>query len=636
MKRFLAFMLCAMTCLSLLAGCSSLKDDEKGANIRVMLSAYPQTLDPAVIQLNSDVETILSLIFEPLVTIDSDGKIQPALATSWYYRYDDIYQLHKMYFNLKDTSWSDKRAVRADDVIYAWRRILDPAIDSPYASLLYPIKGARSVKSGLGTIDDLGLAAEDDTLLVVTFEDEYDTDLFLESIANVHLAPAREDIVTRSEKAGADWAASSGTIVCNGPFRVQSMDMPHQKKDKDDKDWTDNFACRLVLERNAYYLRENDETALDKYVLPHRISCYYYEGQATYYKDDPGMIGLTQEEFQSKLYDSGEIFMLGIFNADTLAKYGSKVESYDTLNGFNFYFNTARPVLSDAKVRRALAASLDRNAFVELIGTGAKPATGYVPAGVFNTSRKDDFRKVGGDLFSAGADTSAAKGSGSFTITYLIPENAYTQRDYMSKLRRDMRLDSDATVIDYSKNVYGRFAEKAAEQWRAPGYNVTTKGLYYDEFLTALKARDYDVIGLNSVMGSVDPFAYLAPFAKQYSGTGVEISIDEASDDEIFNPHYTNLDDEAYNALIDSIVGINGREERASKLHEAEAMLAELCPAAPVIWYQGNYLVSGELSGVKSDSWFGYFNFNKLKLDDWREVNAREEEISAERTASEG
>ncbi|MBR4799711.1 MAG: hypothetical protein IK047_05565 [Clostridia bacterium] len=565
--------------------------------------------------------SILSLIFEPLVTIDSDGKIQPALATEWYYKYDKIYQLHKMYFVIKETSWSDNRPVRADDVIYAWRRILDPAIDSPYASLLYPIKGARSVKSGLGTIDDLGLAAVDDKLLEVTFEEEYDTDLFLESIANIHLCPAREDIITRSEKAGDDWASSAGSMACNGPYRVQSMEMPHEKKDKEDQDWTENFACRLVLERNAYYLRTEDDEALDKYVIPYRIACYYFEGQYAFYPDESG---ITQEQFQANRFDSGELYMLGVFNKETYEKYGSELKTYNTLNGYGFYFNTQNELLSDANVRKSLSASLDRNAFVELLGTGAAAATGYVPRGVFNTSRKDDFRKEGGDLFSSAA-AEGTRGRGSFTITYLIPENKYTQKDY-ARLTRG--------AVDYSQNIYQKLAEKAAETWNKLGYEVTTNGLYYNEFLEALKTREYDVIALNTVMGSVDPFAYLAPYATQYSGTGVEISVDEASEDEIFNPHYTNLDNKEYNELIDSILHIKDRAERAAKLHEAEEMLADLCPSAPVLWYGGAYIASGEISGIKQDSWFGYFNLNKLKLDDWRDVNAREEEESIARAAS--
>ena len=48
MKKIIATALCLLFCLSALAACSSLNEGEKGANIRVALSEYPQTLDPAL------------------------------------------------------------------------------------------------------------------------------------------------------------------------------------------------------------------------------------------------------------------------------------------------------------------------------------------------------------------------------------------------------------------------------------------------------------------------------------------------------------------------------------------------------------------------------------------------------------
>ena len=628
MKKTIALALLLVFCLSIFVGCG-LDDGEKGPNIRVALSDFPQTLDPAVVQLNKDVEQILSLLFEPLVTIDEDGKIEKALAENWYYKYDDIYGHNKMYFELKDTAWSDNRPVSADNVIYAWCRILDPAMDSPYASLLYMIKGAREVKSGLGTIDDLGLAAVDDTLLEVTFEDgveinEDNMELFLRSVANVHLSPCREDIVTRYAKTGDDWAASAGSMVSSGPFRVQAMDMPRARK-KDEKDYNEFSGCRLILERNSYYMRnEEDEDALDKYVTPYRITCYYYEGQVAY-KDFADEQNLTQEQFQANRFDDGEVKILGLFNKETYDKYKSDAETFKTLNGYEFYFNTVNGVLADAGVRKALASALDRNAFAELIGNGARAATGYVPTGVFDTDRKSDFRAVGGDLFSASGDSAAASGHGSFVISYLIPQNSFTVNNYSYSRGR----------VDYSKNIYKQFAELAAEQWNKLGYNVTTKGLYYDEFTAALVNRDFDVIGINTNVCSVDAFAYLAPFAKQYSGSSVVISVDEASDDEIFNPHYTNLDNEEYNEYINSILFVTDFDKRAEMLHNAEKMLADLCPAAPVIWYNNSYVAAKGISGIGEDSWFGYYNFNKLSMSDWRAINEQEAEVSEQRTASE-
>ncbi len=615
MKKLLCLLLCIITCASLLVGCGGLADDEKGPTVRAYLSDYPYTLDPAVLQLNNDVEQLLSMIFEPLTTIDEDGKVQPALATEWYYKYDDIYQLHKMYFELKDTSWSDNRKLTADDVIYAWRRILDPAMDSPYASILYPIKGARNVKSGVGTIDDLGLAAVDDTLLEVTFENEYDCDLFAEQVANVHLSPCREDIVTRCEKNGDDWAASAADIVCNGKFRVQSMDMPRAKKENEE-DFSGKFACKLVLERNAYYMRDVEEDDLDEYVTPYRIVCYYYEGQTDNYPDE---VKLSQQQFQMNRFDNGEVFYLSDFDKNTFAAKKDDIETQQTLNGFAFYFNTERDVLSDASVRRALSDALDRTAIAnETVGTGEVAANGYVPAGVFDKDYKSDFREVGGDIYSTSAKSVSLSKKGKITITYLVPQNKTT-------------VDRFSKKIGYV-NVYEDVAKKAGEYWSALGMTVDYRGLTPDEYLVALKTRDYDVIGVNVLQGSADAFAYLAPFAKEYSGTGTVIDNDTATYDEVFSKHYTNIDDADYSALITSALNTKDRAQRAELLHQAESKLAELCPATMVFWYSSSYLASDELGGIERDSLFGYVDFTELTLDDWREVNSKE---NAESTAKE-
>ena len=241
MKRIIALALVAITAVCALAGCSSLKGDEKGANISVYMTSYPYCLDPAVVQLDSEVTQILGLIYEGLTEIDSSGKVVGALAKNWYGYYDKVYDEYQMYFELKDTCWNDGRKVSADQIVYAWKRILDPDFDSPYASLLYPIKNAKAVKSGAMTSDDLGIAAVDDTLLCVTFECDYDISLFAEQIACTGLVPLREDIVTDVEE-GVEWDSSAATMACNGPYSVKNLEE----------------GIRVVLERNNGYMRDDE------------------------------------------------------------------------------------------------------------------------------------------------------------------------------------------------------------------------------------------------------------------------------------------------------------------------------------------------------------------------------------------
>jgi len=582
-----------------LAGCTTLKGDERGAVISMYLTSYPQTLDPALVQLNSDVTQLLGLIYQSLTTIDSKGRVVGALADNWYPYYDRVDEEYKMYFELKETGWSDKRPVSADDVVYAWTRILDPATESPYAAMLYPIKNAKAVKAGTMTVFDLGLAAVDSDLLEITFEEDFDADVFAEIVSSIHLSPLREDIVTRAQKDGEDWAASAATIVCNGPYRVQAQDE----------------GTSLVLERNAYYFREEDDY-LDKYVIPYRIVCLYQE-EAVGTRGDLDTVR-TQIEYQTKRYEDENIFYLGGFDMNTFADYSKDIETMQTLNSYVYYFNCESDVLSDARVRNALSTALDRNKIVsEITGTGEVAATGYVPFGVFDKDRSTDFRKTGGDIYSTTGSIEEAKSllsqakvnSGSFTLTYLIPESKELRDTYKGR-------------VNYT-NVYEDIAKYAKDVWEQLGFSVQLVGLHPDEYLQALYNREYDVMGINNIMNSVDAFTYLAPFSKFYSGTRVSIDFEK----DAFSLHYTNLDSKEYDEIIDSIVFISDREQRATLLHDAESKFAELCPATALFYHSSSFVASKQLRNIDS-SFFGYNTFDKLKLRNYREINSREEEAS--------
>ncbi|MBO5870510.1 MAG: hypothetical protein J6Q89_07160, partial [Clostridia bacterium] len=200
------------------------------------------------------------------------------------------------------------------------------------------------------------------------------------------------------------------------------------------------------------------------------------------------------------------------------------------------------------------------------------------------------------------------------------PQNAYT-------------IDNYKRNVNYS-NVYEAIAEKAGESWEQLGFDVEYRGLNPDEYLVALKTRDFEVIGVNVLSGSVDAFSYLAPFAKEYSGTGIVADEGSAAVEELFNPHYSNIDDADYSKLINDALNAATRDERASILHQAESKLVELCPATMVFWYSRSFVANDKkISGYETDSRFGYVDFGKLELKKWRDVNAKED---AEMAAREG
>ncbi len=466
MKKFISTLLIAGMCVSLLAGCgSTLKDDEKGATVNLYIANEVNDFDPALAYTDDSAVKVLGLIYEGLTRIGENGKVEKALMKDYEIFENADKGEYRMEITIKETKWSDGRIVSADDVVYAWKRILDPEFSCAAAALLFDIKNARDVKMGDNSIDDLGVAAIDTDVLEVRFETKIDYEQFLENCASLALVPLREDVVTRYE----NFATASTTMCSNGPFAIKGLEEGE----------------RLMLERNVYYYRDTEkDEALDKFVLPYRLVVNY----------DADI------EENTLAYENGEIFYLGEIPLSKRADYAKNANVSDVLSTHSYIFNTENKLFKDAEIRRGLSLALDRNAIAELV-TFADPATGLIPGTVYDAKLGDSFRKNGGDVISSGADVSAAKSlignkSGKFTITC-----------------RD--LDVEVAIAEYCKGV-----------WEDLGFKVTVDALDADDYREAYETGDYDVIALDYHCMSTDAFGALAVFAPMFSGMGIDIQND--------------------------------------------------------------------------------------------------------------
>ena len=571
MKRVIAIMLVLIMSLGVLASCTR-DDKDKGPMVKMYLGSYPESLDPSIMQMDSEITKFLGLIFEPLTRIDDKGKVQPALAERWYSKVDPIDGHFKIIFELANTRWSDGAGVTADDVVFAWRRILAPETESPYAALLFPILNAKEVKSGVMTSDKLGIVALGDRELEVTFNEEFDVNLFAETVACVGLSPLRENIVSKGVQ---NWASKSTSIVTNGPFRLSTIEIGQE----------------IVLERSSFYKIVKDE-AFDHYVKPYRIIVEFA-------KDDKVGAALNEE-----LYEAGKVFYIGDFTKEGYVKYEKQIKSNPQLSSYNYYFNTKNSQFADEKVRQGLSAALDRNEIARIVGRGVQPATGFVPTGVFNTTFKTDFRNVGGNVISPTADTGKANSllsnasKGSFTISYFVNSTNTVARD----------------VAEYAKGV-----------WEGLGYSVNLEELTYKQLRDKLYNRNFDVLGLDIIGNTTNAFGFLAPYAKYYSGSVVSIDLEAAA----YTPHYTGIESDDYDALIDQIVNLKDLSNRATKLHEAETMLAEIMPSTPLYFNVDAYIASKSLSSLRT-TYSGIKDLRKLGLKNYLKIN---EEIEAENRA---
>ena len=129
-------------------------------------SLPPVTLDPGLV-IDTTSSNFISELFSGLVHLTPDLNVVPDVARSW-----DVLAGGREYrFHLRDNVfWSDGRQVTAGDFEYAWKRILDPSLQTFASDFFLDIKGARGYASGDGAPTDVGILAVDDLTLIVELE----------------------------------------------------------------------------------------------------------------------------------------------------------------------------------------------------------------------------------------------------------------------------------------------------------------------------------------------------------------------------------------------------------------------------------------------------------------------------------
>ena len=600
MKKIISALLALTMLVMVLAGCTKIKaPDKNGAVLDMYLGTKPINLDPATVYTDETLVKLINLLFEGLMKVNEKGKLQKALAKKYEFYTDDKTDELVLKIWLKTTYWRDSSLVQSHDIVYAWKRILDPAFSSEAASMLYAIKGARQAKLGEIGIDDIGLYAISKNILEVRFEKGADTDEFLYNLASPALVPLRENKISLYEDT---WSRSSTDLSTNGPFRA--------RKFSGDEGET------LLLERSKYYYRNNSlsSEALDKSVTPYRIYVHFSDPldlNIVSTKDEEAVDVVTKFRNEEYFYVSG---LTGSVAADF-----SKVKTTELASTYSYYFNTSNKTLANATVRYALSIALDRNAIAEAVGGGAKAATGLVPSKVFDTKKGTSFRKNGGDVISASSSIEEARSilsdagidpskSDTFYLYYLMD---YTNDSYQSAQMGYM--SKEKTVATYAK-----------ETWEELGFSVVLKGVNATEYEQVYKSGEYDILGLDCQALSTYSFAMLAPYAKAFSGK-VRL-VDSTSKDYdsslgvaryyVNETHVTGYYNEEYDALIEKAYAASSRKEKAEILHQAEKLLLEDAPVVPVLFNSDCYVSSSKLSGIQTN-FFGSKIFTKTELKNY-------------------
>lgn len=626
-KRILSLILCMLMVVAVFAGCSK-DENDLGAYINMYLTDQIYDLDPAYAYGNDSALKIVSLVFDNLFVIDDNGNVKKSLAKEYKIREDDNTKEYEMIITLQDTCWTDGTAITANDVYFAWSRVLQSDSSFEAASLLFDIKNARAAKEGDVSIDDVGISALNEKQIRILFEEKIDYDQFLVKISSFALVPLREDIVSKT----ADWAKKPATICSSGPFRLREVSYK-----KDDE--------HITLERNPYYYRNIEKDDIDESVRPYRIiidytmtdekiMAAYNEGKLFFVGDIPLSVRSDYKD-KAKVSDAMSTHTY-VLNQNAVVRYYSASEFKNLAdNQTDYITNYLAPadkknpniveevlvegvdgdkIFANPDVRKAMSMVIDRQAIAEAV-VFAKAATGLVPYGVFDADKdKDLFREVGGSLISGGdaASVETAKS---------LMKNALGGKEYMFTI----------SVPAYDE-VHLAIAEMVAAAWETLGLHVsinaidvienddymktideTPKDIRDDIFAESYRAGLFEVAAIDYVALSADAFGVLAPFAKCFTG-GAASSLNSTTFE--IPTHITGYNSEAYNAKIEEAFAQKDIKARATILHDAEKILMEDLPVIPIVFNQTAYLQSKDLSKVKT-TYYGTFVFTNAKLKNY-------------------
>lgn len=297
-------------------------------------AAEPPTLDPTL-GAGSLAAPVIADLFSGLLDRGPDGTLVPGVAESWTISEDG-----KTYtFALREgLAWSDGRELTAEDFVYSYRRLLDPATASRLVSVFTPLRNARAIRSRQQPPEALGVSAPDARTLV--FELEQRTPYFLELIGNLRVAPVPRHVI---ELEGRAWTRP-GKMVSNGAF-VLTERVP-QSYLRLDKNPRFHGAEAVRLDRVVWHPTQNLGTSFKRFRAGELDIVLNFP---------PGEIDWIRENMADSLHVTAN---LGVYF---------------------LVLNTAEPPFDDTRVRQALSLAVDRDAIANrLLRTGVRPAYGFV------------------------------------------------------------------------------------------------------------------------------------------------------------------------------------------------------------------------------------------------------------------
>lgn len=559
-KRAAAILLIIALSLGSLIGCG--KDQPQKTllipeSLSVCLGRAPDSLDPACAAESRDL-TVISNLYENLMKLaeDETGNLTPVFATARSYEEEKHVDGSVTYtFRLRNAKWSDGASVVADDFVFAWQRLADPAVHSPNRQLMSMIKGYDEVQA-TGDVSKLQVSAKNSSTLVVTITGT--CEWFLTDVCTAPAAsPLRRAVVeATAEVTDADssvpapaapadaWASDPTKLVTNGPYCVG-----------------ESGTHSMTLVRNERYSDSED--------IPETIRIVY---------------AATPEDGWN-LYQSGTVDFLAELPESQLQLLAEDPawEPLALPTTCLLLFNTNQDVLSDPLVRQALHTAIDRTAVSAAVNAACIPAGGLVSSSVPDPDEDAvNFRQHGGDLVNCD------------------PAVLSTDLHAIRQLLEEAGFDTDAPfptmeLLYPDLPQYAAAVQQLAACWAAAfQLEVQLTAMEPSSLDAALASGQYTLALTEYTAPANDAQSFLQGWVTGHPNNVIA---------------YSNT---AFDTLLAVIRSASDDNARRGCLHDAESLLLEDVPLTPLYFTGTAYALRDDLTGLLRDA-RGTFRFTDIQ-----------------------
>ena len=514
--------LLAVTAACWLNGCSSGESNvERGQREQTLHygnGSEPQGLDPHVVTGVPEARLIGALFEGLAVKNPYTLEMEPGVAERWTFSADR----RQITFHVNpEARWSNGDAVTADDYVWSWMRALHPDTGNLYAYMLFPLVNAEAFfRREIADFAEVGVKAPDPRTLVVTLTEP--TPYFIQlmdhySTFAVHRATveAHGAFTERFTK----WTRVDN-IVSNGPFVLDEWLLNRRiAMRKSDTYWNRDV---VRLQRVVFYPTEN----------------------------------LVAEE---RGFRAGQLHYTQSIPLDKIPAYQAMQDSpyrQEPYLGTYFYLlNTHRAPLDDARVRRALSMSVDRETLARtVLQNSAVPAYSITPPGTLGYQPPQTFAY---DLEQA---------------RRLLAEAGYPNGEGWPGIE----------IVYNTMEAHRKIAVAIQQMWKdALNIEVSIANQEWKVYLDAVSSMNFDVGRRGWIGDYVDPNNFL----DLYLSAGGNNNTGYA------DPVYDDL-------ILRKAPQARSREERFAVFYQAERMLMEAMPIIPIYTYTSKHLVHPSVCGL--------------------------------------